>query len=113
MAKVICKAPGVIMRAGGNTLSPPKHPTTKGKVGRFCVKVSTGIIGRDGTERMRFKGYGPEEEIILQRTVSARDRHARPDESVTEPLITTLCICDVCDNRIEVCDLRTSHHYYI
>lgn len=95
------------------TLMPPTTPANKHKLGRFCVRVATSIIDNNGLKRMAFKGYGPEKATILDKTIKARDKHKRPDESSTEPLVTTIEICDVCDNRIEVHNIRDNNHYYL
>lgn len=97
----------------GGTLSPPHEPVRKHKTGRFCVKVHTQIMDTRGEPRYSFKGYGPDADVIKTKTIAARDQRCRPEDCVTEPFITTLPICDVCDNRIEVFDVSRNSHYYI
>jgi hypothetical protein len=82
-------------------------------MGRFCVRVATDVRDARGATRYTFKGYGPDETVIKRKTIAARDKRRRAEDSVTEPLITTLAICDVCDDRIEVFDTAQDFHYYI
>lgn len=102
-----------MMKLGGGTIAPPKTPERMNRLGKYCVKVSTDIISSTGDRLMTFKGYGFEEAVILQKTISTRNKHCRPTDNPTEPVITTLPVCDVCDNRIEVYKVKDDHHYYI
>lgn len=95
------------------TMTPPMIPQPRQKIGRFCVKVTTDIIDANGLKRMSFKGYGPDEDVILKKTVQARDKHKNVDDSVTEPFITTIGICDLCDNRIEVHNIKSRSFYHL
>lgn len=67
------------------TLMPPTAPANKHKLGPFCFKVATSIIDSNGLKRMGFKGYGREEAKIPERTVKAREKHRRVDESNGAP----------------------------
>ena len=99
--------------SNGATLTPPRAPPRKNTIGRFCVKVSTDVSDAHGRLRFVFKGYGPDEKIIKAKTIATRDTRCRADDVATEPLITTIPICDVCDNRVEVFDATADKHYFI
>jgi hypothetical protein len=99
--------------SGGSAMAPPHEPLNKHKTGRFCVKVSTNILDSRGQSRYSFKGYGPDESEIKAKTTAARDKRCRPEDRVTEPLVTTLPICDECDDRIEVFDVSQDFHYHL
>ena len=94
-------------------MAPPHEPSQKHRMGRFCVRVATDVRDARGATRYTFKGYGPDDYFINGKTIAARDKRRRSVDSVTEPLITTLAICDVCDDRIEVFDVVQDFHYYI
>jgi hypothetical protein len=97
----------------GSTMAPPHEPSQTHKLGRFCVRVATDVRDARGATRYTFKGYGPNEKIIKIKTIAGRDKRRRAKDSVTEPLITPLAICDVCDDRIEVFNAVQNFHYYI
>lgn len=80
------------------TICPPHIPKQQKGLGRFCVKISTDIIDANGMRRLQ---------------TQAREKHRRVDETATEPLITTIEICDVCDGRIEVHNVRENIFYHL
>jgi hypothetical protein len=94
-------------------MAPPHKPSQKHKMGRFCVRVATEVRDTSGATRYTFKGYRPDENVIKRKTIAARDKRRRAEDGVTEPLITTLAVSDVCDDRIKVFDAVQDFHYYI
>jgi hypothetical protein len=97
----------------GSTMAPPHELSQKHKLGRFCVRVATDVRDARGAKRYTIKGCGPNEKVTKWKTIAARDKRRRAEDIVTEPLITTLATCDVCDDRIEVFDAVQDFHYYI
>jgi hypothetical protein len=72
------------------TICPPHIRKQQKGLGRFCVKISMDVIDANGMRRMTFKGYGPEKDVIVKRTLAAQDKHKREEDCVTDPFITTI-----------------------
>lgn len=102
-----------VFAAHSGTIAPPIAPRQRHLIGRFCVRVSTDVIDGNGLRRMTFKGYGPDKDVIVKKTTAARDKHMQDDDWVTDPLITTIGVCDMCDNRVEVYDIKSKSCYHL
>ncbi|GAQ91459.1 endoglucanase [Klebsormidium nitens] len=69
-----------------------------------CVKVKTWLIGRDGLVRLTFSGYGPNERVIVDKTLKLCDEHVEKGEHRTDPTLTTIPYCDLCHDIVAVYD---------
>lgn len=102
-----------VFSGNGATLTPPRAPVQKHSLGRYCVKVTTNVLDKGGNTRFVLKGYGPDEDLIKEKTLRVRDMRCRQDDVGTDPLVTTVPICDVCDNRVEIFDVPADEHFFI